>query len=124
MFKYENCEKNLFVNMQNKLASKNTTNKLIKAMELISYASEVFDASGMSKESEELVCILEKIAKKNDIKHSIKQLLKNMENTGTPFAFDGSDLNDLNELDINDEDLYEINEINKELSELDFEDED
>jgi len=250
MFKYQNCEKDLLKNMEKNLAPKdNKSAKLTKAIELISNASEIFEASGMNKEADKLINILEKLAthamgipnfeeygistedfikmyegdinsqikinrilkehltpdeiairlgdkyleplelrrlmreqlnkaveksktpeelsfesklleesqekskrreelrrelenvvmrkplseggdvsklaKTNDkVKKSIMQLLKNMERTGTPFAFDGNDLDELDNLEIDDQDMSDINNINIELSESDFEDED
>lgn len=251
MFKYQNCEKDLLKNMEKNLAPKdNKSAKLTKAIELISNASEIFEASGMSKEADKLVNLLEKLAthaigipfdvkqyglsdedfinmysgdinsqikinrklkehltpdeiavrlgdkyleplelrrlmreqlnrtfeksktpkelsfesklleesqekskrreelrreledvvmrkplseggdvsklaKTNDkVKKSIMQLLKNMESTGTPFAFDGNDLDELDNLEIDDQDMSDINNINIEMSESDFEDED
>lgn len=252
MFKYQNCEKDLLKNMEKNLAPKdNKSAKLTKAIELISNASEIFEASGMPKEADKLLNLLEKLAthamgipafdvekygltfedfikmydgdkesqlkvnlqlkkhltpdeiairlgdkyleplelrrlmreqlnktfeksktpkelsfesklleenqekskrreelrreledvvmrkplneggdvsklaKTNDkVKKSIMQLLKNMERTGTPFAFDGNDLDELDNLEIDDQDMSDINNINIELSESDFEDED
>lgn len=252
MFKYQNCEKDLLKNMEKNLAPKdNKSAKLTKAIELISNASEIFEASGMTKEADKLINLLEKLAtntmglanfgfeqygltaedfikmyegdlksqlkvnsilkkhlsddeiavrlgdkyleplqlrrlmreelnrtfeksktpkelsfesklleesqekskrreelrreledvvmrkplseggdvsklaKTNDkVKKSIMQLLKNMESTGTPFAFDGNDLDELDNLEIDDQDMSDINNINIEMSESDFEDED
>lgn len=249
MFKYQSCEKDLLSNMTKNLVRKdNKSNKLAKAIELISSASEVFEASGMTKEADKLISILEKIAThamgmpteetyglsdedyvnmysgdvdtqlkvnkmlskhlspdeiavrlgdkyleplayrrllreqmgrtiektktpkeiefnsklleenhdknerreslrreisdlitkspseggevsklaktNNKIKNSIQQLIKNMERTGTPFAFDGNDLDELDTLEIDDQDMSDINNINIEMSETDFEDED
>jgi len=105
------------------------SNDLGQAVEYLNSAAEIFEDLGFTKKSEEILQLLESLANKSKNPLNISdshtkgltpdKQIKNLLDHGTQFNM-ADDGNALLELDVNDADLEVLE---KELSDMDFEDE-